>query len=122
MEDARDKQGADDADVPDAEPGRSAPEKRDRNFVEVNRWSHDDHSKEQIDEFIRRHIKHINDSAGLTSYPGAHKDRTQVIMTGIYFSLRSFLTSQNLKLFIQMHAMPVVELTVVWFLCNVQGH
>ena len=55
MEDARDKQGADDADFPDAEPGRSAPEKRDRNFLEVNRWSHDDHSKEQIDEFIRRH-------------------------------------------------------------------
>jgi hypothetical protein len=108
MEDARDMQGADDADVPDAEPGRSAPEKRDRNFVEVNRWSHDDHSKEQIDEFIRRHIESINDSAGLKSYPGAHKDRTQVIMTGIYFSLRSYLTSQNLKLFIQMHAMPVV--------------
>ena len=108
MEDARDKQGADDADVPDAEPGRSAPERRDRNFVEINRWSHDDHSKEQIDEFIRRHMKSINDSAGLKSYPGAHKDRTQVIMTGIYFSLRSYLTSQNLKLFIQMHAMPVV--------------
>ena len=37
MEDARDKQGADDADVPDAEPGRSAPERCDRNFVEINR-------------------------------------------------------------------------------------
>ena len=58
--------------------------------------------------FIRRHIKSINYSAGLKSYPGARKDRTQVIMTGIYFSLRSYLTSQNLKLFIQMHAMPVV--------------
>jgi len=78
MEDARDEQGADDADYPDAEPGRSAPEPRERNFVEVNRWSHDDHSKEQIDEFIRRHIKHINDSAGLTSYPGAHKDRKSI--------------------------------------------
>ena len=108
MEDARDKQGADDADVLDAEPGRSAPERCNRNFVEINRWSHNDHSKEQIDEFIRRHIKSINDPAGLKSYPGAHKDRTQVIMTGIYFSLRSYLTSQNLKLFIQMHAIPVV--------------
>ena len=78
MEDARDKQGADDADIPDAEPGRSAPERCDRNFVEINRWSHDDHSKEQIDEFIRLHIKSINDSAGLKSYPGAHKDRTKV--------------------------------------------
>ena len=33
---------------------------------------------EQIDEFIRRHIKSINDSAGLRSYPGAHKDCTQL--------------------------------------------
>ena len=83
MEDARDMQGADDADVPDAEPGRSAPEKRDRNFVEVNRWSHDDHSKKQIDEFIRLHIK----SAGLKSYPGAHKDRNPTYGLLLYLGM-----------------------------------
>jgi hypothetical protein len=59
MEDARDMQGADDANFPDAEPGRSAPERRDRNFVEINRWSHDDHSKEQIDEFAISSISTI---------------------------------------------------------------
>ena len=48
-----------------------------RDFQEVNRWSHDDHTVEEIDALIRRHIHEVNESAGLgvKNIPGQHKDR-----------------------------------------------
>ena len=49
--------------------------RRVRRFEEVDRWSHDDHSQDQIDAFVRRHLKAMNDRAGLKTFPGAHKDR-----------------------------------------------
>jgi hypothetical protein len=55
--------------------GRKEKEKRDRDFQEVDRWCHDDHTQEDIDSFIRRHLKDMNDRAGLKVVPGAHKDR-----------------------------------------------
>ena len=50
---------------------------RSRDFQEVNRWSHDDHTLDEIDALIRRHIQEVNDSAGLKvkAIPGQHKDR-----------------------------------------------
>ena len=56
-----------------AQPSRQP--RRIRNFQEVDRWCHDDHSQDEIDQFVRRHLKAMNDRAGLKTFPGAHKDR-----------------------------------------------
>ena len=56
-----------------AQPSRQP--RRIRNFQEVDRWCHDDHSQDDIDHFVRRHLKAMNDGAGLKTFPGAHKDR-----------------------------------------------
>ena len=48
--------------------------RRLRRFEEVDRWSHDDYSQDQINAFVRRHLKAMNDSAGLKIFPCAHKD------------------------------------------------
>lgn len=73
---AKDADGASlkDQEIPEVT-GRQPKIRRIRNFEEVNRWSHVDHTLQEINEFIRRHIKHIDDRADLKTVPGAHKDR-----------------------------------------------
>ena len=44
-----------DREVPEVT-GRQPKIRRIRNFEEVNRWSHDDHTLEEIDAFIRSTI------------------------------------------------------------------
>ena len=77
MADAQDDELQSDAAPSDTgvRPVSKEKERRVRNFEEVDRWCHDDHTDEEIDGFIRRHIKDMNDRAGLKVFPGSHKDR-----------------------------------------------
>jgi hypothetical protein len=74
MADARDDEVDGDAGPKDAAAQPSRQPKRIRNFQAVDRWCHDDHSQDDIDQFVHRHLKAMNDRAGLKTFPGAHKD------------------------------------------------
>ena len=95
MADARDDEGAGDAAPRDAAIDAAAikekSEPRIRNFVAVNRWSHDDHSMKEMDWFIRRHIKHINDpvTTVLVSIPS-------LVLTKI--TIRNMVQCRNIKI------------------------
>ena len=44
-----------------------------RDFQETARWEHDEHSEDDIEDIIRSELKIVNDRAGLSVMPRAHK-------------------------------------------------
>ena len=40
---------------------------------ETARWEHNEHREDDIEDLIRSELKIVNDSAGLSVIPGAHK-------------------------------------------------
>ena len=68
------------------EPPADAGQKQKKNrFQETARWEHDEHREDDIEDFIRSKLKIVNDRAGLSVMPGAHKrrdDRYGVFQTG----------------------------------------
>ena len=44
-------------------------------FQETALWEHDEHREDDIEDFICSELKIVNDHAGLSIIPGAHKRR-----------------------------------------------
>ena len=76
-EESEDEQpSAQEDDEQDATAGKKKKINMPRMWMEVERWKRSDHSDEDIDVFVRKHLDDLNRSAGiLYSIPGAHKNR-----------------------------------------------
>jgi len=64
-----------DEEEPAPPPKKKKKENKPRDWKEVERWQRDNHTDEDIDVFIRKHLDDLNRSAGILSVPGAHKNR-----------------------------------------------
>ena len=64
-----------DEEEPAPPPKKKKKENKPRDWKEVKRWQRDNHTDEDIDVFIRKHLDDLNRSAGILSVPGAHKNR-----------------------------------------------
>ena len=60
----------------EVQPVKKKEENIPREWMEVERWKRCDHSDEDIEVFVRKHLDDLNRSAGnLYAVPGAHKNR-----------------------------------------------
>ena len=60
----------------EVQPVKKKKENIPREWMEVERWKLCDHSEEDIEVFVRKHLDDLNRSAGiLYAIPGAHKNR-----------------------------------------------
>ena len=61
---------------PRADAGQKQKKKRiQQDFQETTRWEHDEQREDDIEDFIRSELKIVNDRAGLSVVPGAHRRR-----------------------------------------------
>jgi hypothetical protein len=71
---------------------KAAPIERD--FTEINRWSRDDHSEDEIYAYIRAQLAAINKDAGLpATIVGLHQDRNK--RWGSFTHKRKWPTNKN---------------------------
>ena len=60
----------------EVQPVKKKEENIPREWMEVERWKRCDHSEEDIEVVVRKHLDDLNRSAGiLYAVPGAHKNR-----------------------------------------------
>ena len=79
---------------PPAHAGQKQKKKRiQRDFQETARWEHDEHREDDIEDFIRSELKIVNDRAGLTVIPGAHKRRDY--RYGLFVTVNSWVTDKG---------------------------
>ena len=75
-------------------------------FQETVQWEHDEHREEDIEDFGRSELKIVNDRAGLSDMPGAHKRRDDcycVFQTG-----NTWVTNQGSIINTQMSAVAAL--------------
>ena len=79
---------------PPAHAGQKQKKKRIQlNLQETARWEHDENRKEDIEDFIRSELKIVNDCAGLTVMPGAHKRRDDSY--GLFVTGNTWVTNKG---------------------------